>query len=256
MIAYFAFGLAYLIVSLLSIFAPQLQQVLQAKQSGYVSQSYQGSGFTGPQSLPSALPTQTSLLHVFAHDTFQRNDQETWGSASDQQLWQGDDALHFAIRSGAGEIGGGKGKVTALLGPVTVNSDVLFTGSISDFQQGIANMGVVLRYTNANTWDKAYLDGSHLSIVQHVADDSLSLAFIPFEAHAGVSYCVRFRAEGTHLEAKAWQSNAQEPENWMLVANDLWLQSGQSGIRIVLQANTHVRVTQFLVQPVQSPING
>jgi len=137
MIAYFTLGSAVVIVTLLQTFAPQLQQVLQAKQPTYVSQSYQQGPMAGPQSLPTVQPTQQySRLHELARDTFRRADQQTWGVASDQQVWKGDadNATRFAIRSGAGEIGGGQGKVTALLGSVSVNADVLFSAS-STFSQ-------------------------------------------------------------------------------------------------------------------------
>lgn len=251
MIAYFTLGSALVFVTLLQTFAPQLQQVLQAKQPAYVSQSYQQ--ITGPQSLPSVQPTHSpDLLHEFARDTFLRADQVTWGVASDQQVWQGDadNAALFAIRGGTGEIGGGQGKVTALLGPVTVNADVLFSGSINAFRGGSANLGAVLRSNGQNKWDKAYIDGTNLVILQRVGEENLTLASIPFEAQASVSYSVRFRADGTLLEAKAWASDSSEPGAWMVRANDVWLQSGWNGIRVVLQPDTRVRVTQFLLQPI------
>jgi len=140
MIAYFTLGSAVVIVTQLQTFAPQLHNrccSCGAKQPTYVSQSYQQGPMAGPQSLPTVQPTQQySRLHELARDTFRRADQQTWGVASDQQVWQGDadNATRFAIRSGAGEIGGGQGKVTALLGSISVNADVLFSAS-STFSQ-------------------------------------------------------------------------------------------------------------------------
>ena len=69
---------------------------------------------------------------------------------------------------------------------------------------------------------------------------------MPFTAHDGVSYTLRFRALGANLLVKAWQSDQPEPATWLLQATDTSLSQGMGGIRVVLQNTTTIHVTSFL----------
>jgi hypothetical protein len=96
----------------------------------------------------------------------------------------------------------------------------------------------VLRFTDANNWYKAYIDGSNLIIQKKVAGTGTILATMAFAAQANTHYSIRFQVIGTALSAKVWASSGSEPTNWMLTATDSSLTSGQCGIRILSVAGS------------------
>jgi len=53
-----------------------------------------------------------------------------------------------------------------VLGPVATNAQVLFSGSISNFNN--VNLGTVLRWIDGNNWYKSYIDGSNLVIQKKI----------------------------------------------------------------------------------------
>ncbi len=250
----------YAAIVVLSIFAPVLQQHLLAQQSLATQTYWMRATPTGGQqgqsmaSVPVSTTTMVRTPLTLVQDTFQRPDQQGWGTASDGQVWQGDadDATRFAIRSGAGEIGGGQGKITALLGQPSTNADITLSGSITAFATTATNIGAVVHYRNPDEWDKAYIDGTNLVILQCANGRNTTLAFVPFLAQANTSYIIRFRANTTLLEAKAWQSETPEPGAWMVHASEKTLQVGRSGIRVVLQPTVFVHITSFIVQSAAS----
>lgn len=201
--------------------------------------------------VPTVSALQTS--NALAEEAFARPDQQPgWGTASGGQVWQADavtNASLFSVHAGAGVITGGQGKITALLGPRVQNVDVLCTAEISTFRATAANVGVVLRYGGPDAWLKAHIDGSSLMILRHVGTTTTTLASLPFEARASTLYRIRFEAVGPELAAKVWDSQEPEPTQWMLRVKDMVTSTGNAGIRVVLQPNVLVRLTQFLVQP-------
>src|SRR5438132_9475539 len=166
--------------------------------------------------------TQSGNLHAYgassppppttlAQDTFHRANQSLWGTASDGQLWGGEANASnlFAVNNNTGQISGGKGQHSAVLGPAASDAQVLFTGSVSSFSN--ANIGALLRWTDSNNWYRAYLTASHLVLQKRVGGSTTTVASAPFTATAGTSYSVRFQDAGTTLNAKVWASSSSEP---------------------------------------------
>jgi len=251
----------YAAIVVLSIFAPVLQQSLLAQQS-LSTQAYRvGVTPTGEhqgQSMASVPVSTTAIVRTpltLVQDTFQRPDQQGWGTASDGQVWRGDAADNgppFAVRSGVGEIRSGQGRITALLGQPSTNADVTMSASITAFNMTAANIGAVVRYSGPNEWDKAYIDGINLVIIQRANGRNTTLASAPFLAQANTSYTIRFRANEILLDAKVWQSETPEPGTWMVHATEKTLHAGRSGIRVVLQPYIVIHITSFIVHSATS----
>ncbi len=200
-----------------------------------------------PSLTPSASPTPGTIL---ARDTFQRANQRYWGTASDGHTWSGDANSQgaFSISTNAGQVANGSGIYNAILGSMTTDAEVLFSGSLNSFT-GV-NLGAVLRWSDAHNWYKAYIDGSHLVIQRRINGSYSTLGSMPFAATSGTSYSLRFRVAGTTLYAKVWQTGSTEPTVWMLTATDRALQSGFCGLRIQVQNGVIATVTSFLAATV------
>ncbi len=81
--------------------------------------------------LSSLTPTVTSSPGTtLAQDTFQRANQTHWGKASDNQTWGGDanNSNVFSISGNMGTVSNGNTSYSAVLGPVSTDAQVLFSG--------------------------------------------------------------------------------------------------------------------------------
>jgi hypothetical protein len=187
------------------------------------------------------------MMSLLAQDTFQRNDQQFWGTASDGQLWGGDAKIskNFSITGHAGAVMSGQGIFNATLGPRATDADVAFSGSLSLFSNGTSNIGSVLRWTDANNWYKAYIDGTQLILLKNVAGVVTRLNAVAFTAQNGIAYTLRFRVVGTMLSAKVWMSSQAEPTAWMVMATDTAIPSGLGGLRLVVQNGATAKITMF-----------
>ncbi|MBV8695480.1 MAG: hypothetical protein JO125_11165 [Chloroflexi bacterium] len=190
--------------------------------------------------------TPTTTL---AQDTFQRANQPLWGTASDGRMWDGDanTMQTFSIVGHSGQIGNGSGTFNAVLGPAIADSEVLLSGSMSQFHADMVNIGAVLRWSDGNNWYKALLDGTHLIVLKRLKGATTQLGSVLFAAQDGVVYSIRFRAVGATLFAKAWPSNTTEPVGWAIAVNDLSFTTGQSGIRVLLQTGSTVTISAFRI---------
>ncbi|MBV9688363.1 MAG: hypothetical protein JO202_01500 [Ktedonobacteraceae bacterium] len=196
----------------------------------------------------------TTPTAILAQDTFQRANQSFWGTASDGRMWDGDanTMQTFSIVGHSGQVANGQGTFNAVLGPAIANSEVLLSGSMSQFHADMVNIGAVLRWSDGNNWYKALLNGTHLIMLKRVKGATTQLGSMPFAAQDGVAYTIRFRAVGATLFAKAWPSNTAEPVGWTIVVNDLSLTTGQSGIRVLLQTGSTVTINAFLTTAADS----
>jgi hypothetical protein len=192
---------------------------------------------------PSPTPTPGTTL---AQDTFQRPNQAHWGTASDGNTWGGDANTQsvFSISNNMGQVSNGSGIYSAVLGPTASNAEVLFTGSMSSFSN--ANLGGVLRWTDANNLYKAYIDGTNLVIQVRANGTTHTLGSTSFAATPGISYSLRFRMVGTNLYARVWQTGTIEPTPWMLTLTDSTLSSGYCGLRLHIQSGITADYTSFL----------
>ncbi|GCF06947.1 hypothetical protein [Dictyobacter arantiisoli] len=213
------------------------------KTPGKIQPTGQNRGTMQIASTP--LPT-----NILAQDTFQRNNQPLWGLATDGRSWDGDanTSQAFSINAATGQVSNAHGTVNAILGPSSDNVDVQANGMVNQFGNGV-NMGVVLRWSNAQNWYKALIDGNHLSILKRVNGASTQVQAVPFHAKAGQVYTLRFQAIGVMLFAKVWPLNTQEPAQWMITVSDSALKDGKSGFRFVLQPTTVINMTSFQVTP-------
>ena len=84
-----------------------------------------------------------------------------------------------------------------------------------------------------------------MQILKRVNGKTTALGSVPFGARGGTSYTLRFRAVGTILFVKAWQSNQAEPNAWMLTVMDTTLAKGSGGLRFLMQNGAAIKVTSF-----------
>ena len=201
-----------------------------------------------PGRTPTATPTPQPTLMV--DDTFARQNQQFWGTAADEQSWQADAASNtlFSIQGKQGVLTGGgqAGYYDAILGAVTANAVVVFSGSINSYQQ--ANMSALLRWQDANNWYKAYIDGTTLGFRRDVNGQVTTLAQIPFQASTNVNYTMRFRLVGNLLQVRVWQTDQDEPASWLLAFTDpaASLTPGKGGIRLETTSGTIIDITMFM----------
>jgi len=200
--------------------------------------------------MPSQM-TQPIPANPIAQDNFQRQNQPLWGMSSDSNQWDGDannpnDQTVFSIVNQSGQIANHQGIFNALLGPATNDADVTISAQINAFAgTGNVNLGVVLRWQDANNWYKALINGTQLSVIRNLQGTTTTLSSMPFNAQGGRLYDLRFRTLGTMLLAKVWLAGTQQPTAWMLVATDSKLNTGQAGIRVVMLGDTIVTVKSF-----------
>lgn len=133
---------------------------------------------------------------------------------------------------------------TAVLGTAHTDSEAIVTAMIDDFVN--SHIAVMLRYTDDNHYYKARILGNVLDIFNRKdANHGLTLKSIPFTAQTGTFYTIRFRAVGSILLAKAWQTGTTEPADWMVATTDSTFPSGQAGLRPQLDHGKTMQVTSF-----------
>lgn len=192
---------------------------------------------------PTPSPTPVGVI---AQDTFQRANQQYWGTASDGLTWGGDanTQSNFSIHNDAGQITNGNGPYNAVLGPTATDAEVLFSGSMSSFNN--TNMGAVLRWRDTNDWYKAYIDGAHLVVQKKVKGTTTILSQVNFAATPNTVYDLNFEIAGTTLYANVWPASTTEPSSWMITTSDSTLSSGQCGLRIQVLSGTTASITSFV----------
>jgi hypothetical protein len=188
-----------------------------------------------------------------AWDNFRRADRVYWGMTSDRHMWGGE-ANHnpaFVITNQRGMIMQGHGIYNAILGARVSDAEVVFSGSLSSFQNN--NIGAVLRWNDANSWYKAYIDGERLVLASDVAGAIRTLDAVPFPASSTTSYSLRFRIQGTQLFARAWPAGQAEPRAWMADARNAAIPSGFGGLRLVVLHGSEAIISAFTEVAVKAP---
>jgi hypothetical protein len=186
---------------------------------------------------------------VLAQDTFARQNQSLWGKASDGQSWGADanTLSNFSISANSGQVvgsGTGARNYNAVLGPTATGAEVLFSGSLSSY--GGNTLGAILLWSNGSNFYKAFIDGTHLTILKKVNGTLTNLQSIAFAATSGTSYTIRFREVGGTLSVKAWATGTTEPSNWMVTTTDSSLAAGLCGVQMHLATGVTAIVTSFL----------
>jgi len=183
---------------------------------------------------------------ILGQDNFQRANQALWGTASDGQKWGGDanTASVFSIVGNAGQIANGNTAYNAVIGNAASDAEVLFTGSMSSFNN--ANLGAALRWKDGNNWYKAYINGTNLIIQSKINGSTTTLKSVAFTATAGTAYSIRFRAVGSSLFARVWQAGTTEPTTWQATASDSSLTMGQAGLRVQVGSGITAKITSFM----------
>lgn len=197
-----------------------------------------------PLMTPTPTMPATATGKPLAQDTFQRPNQALWGAASDGKAWQGaaNQSQSFSIVNKTGQING-QGFFDTILGGQQADAEILFTSSLTSFQQ--ANIGAVLRWQDPNNWYKAYLDGQQLIILRKVQGVVTRLGNTPFVASTNTSYDIRFQVAGNDLATKVWLHGTKEPANWMVIAQDSSLTTGKGGVRAFIQPGITITVQSF-----------
>lgn len=235
------------------VFANSIQRALTVSATTTNAATTTGQAAAKTQGAPKAVATATMPLQgstsVVAQDTFQRQDQTLWGTATDGRMWNGDanTSAAFSVAGKVGEIANKSGTFSALLGAQSnSNVEVLMTASLSNFNNnGTVNLGVVLRWGDTNNWYKALINGTQLSVLRRAQGVTTALGSAPFQAQGGVTYSLRFRAVGATLFARAWPSTMPEPTTWMVTTTDTTFTTGQVGVRVVIQPTSIVKVVSF-----------
>ena len=204
-----------------------------------------------PQPRKPAVVAPAPVMNTLAQDTFKRQNQQLWGTASDGRAWQGDanKANAFSIANGAGQIANTQGTLNALLGQPGTNMEVMMSGSLNQFNKGLVNLGAVLRWTDDQDWYKVLIDGTHITLLKRVNGATATLATKPFQAQGGTMYSLRFRAIGAMLFARVWPVGSPEPQTWMINVTDPTLTTGQAGVRVLMQDTSVANITAFSVLP-------
>ncbi len=247
---------AILGATVLQILAPRLQQSLLSTPS-YASGT-PSIPVSGPAPLETPLTTPVAAHTSMAvgivqmqQDTFERTSQEGWGNATNGTPWIGDaQRPFFSVHNGIGLIGGANGTLSALIGSQQENIDTLVFWSVTSFQRGQVTIQVVSRWHDDRNLYKATVNGSVLTISKRLNGLSTVLASVPFQAHGHTIYALRFRTEGTLLQAKVWQSSVSEPDTWMVSTTDGTFARGRVGIRVRVEKDTTVRIHEFLAKSV------
>jgi hypothetical protein len=197
--------------------------------------------------LTPVVPSPTPQAVILAQDDFQRPNQALWGNASDGSVWGGDanTAPVFSIVAGKGLVTGGTGFFNAILGSREASEEVVFSGSVSHFDNLRDNLGAVLRLSDDNNYYKAYFDGASLILIKRVAGVVTRLGAVPFPAQDAVRYSLRFRVVGSRLLVRAWQSEDAEPATWMIQAVDSQLSTGFGGLRVLVEPGITITVAMF-----------
>jgi hypothetical protein len=238
-----------------ALFTPSLAATLTLPATPSASPA---TGITASQPSPTAeTPTEPAPqptvvaagVVVLARDTFQRPDQQFWGSSSDGRSWAGNAQNNpaFSIVKQTGQISGGNGPLSAILNVVSPDAEILINIEVNHFDaEGEINVGGVLRWQDANNWYKVLIDGTNLQLLKDVNGQITSLGTQPFKAADGVVYAIRFRVLGSYLFAKAWPDAQPEPANWMLTVIDTSQVTGVAGIRSRVIPGAVISVTSFL----------
>jgi hypothetical protein len=213
---------------------------------GYITSS--GGPTPTPSPSVTVTPSPSPTPGVVAKDIFTRANQPFWGKASDGQIWEGDanNQSVFSISGNTGQVSNGNTSYSAVLGPVTTNAQVQFSGSISAFNS--TNLGAVLRWTTGSNWYKAYIDGSNLTVQKNVNGTTTILGSTPYAATEGTSYNLLFRVVGTSLYTKVWQTGKTAPKNWMVTVTDATFASGYCGLRMLVENGAVAKYTSFLAK--------
>jgi len=245
-----ALVLVIIIGLIAGFFTNSIQKALSVSNSPNGSRTVTAKGQAPAATTMPMMPAQ-GIVNKLAEDTFQRQNQQFWGTASDGRTWQGDanQANAFSITNKVGQIANTQGTLNALLGTPSTNQEVVMSGSLNHFNKGQVNIGVVLRWNDAKNWYKVLIDGTHVMVIKRVNGVTTTLGTMPFQAQDGVLYSLRFRTIGAMLFARVWLAASVEPQNWILNVTDTTLTTGQAGIRVVVQNTTVVNIASFSVLP-------
>lgn len=173
-------------------------------------------------------------MAILAQDTFQRsNNASSWGTSSDGNVWS---VIHgvgpLSISSGTGVMGYCHADSTnvALGVGTAANAEGLLTQSLCNSSSDM--FGIALRILDGNNCYQCVLQGDNLLLRKQVAGVWSTIASTDATPASNTSwFSLRFRVNGSTLQAKAWQQWVAEPAGWQLTVTDTDIGSaGQYGI--------------------------
>jgi len=168
-------------------------------------------------------------------DMFNRaNATSTWGTASSGKVWVQKAGLssYLSLSSGEGVISTGVFDfVDMILGTETIaDTEALVRLAINDPTNN-PFAGILLRYTDENTYYWAQINGGHTWLGKLVAGANTTLANSALTHTSGQFYWMRFNVTGTTLKVKTWPDDGSpEPGSWEITVTDSALTSGYMGL--------------------------
>lgn len=194
-----------------------------------------------------------TAINPNAYDTFTRSVSSGWGTSDSSDAWTtaGGSATDFSVASNEGR---------HLCSTVNVSRRSVLPASSADFDivcDVTANAlstgnsqwgGIMARHLDANTLYYARLEFTTantvlLQLYRRLSGVETSLgSYTTAITHsAGQDVRLRFKGAAADLYTKAWLSSSVEPPGWQVTAIDGSIDSGQIGLRsIVDAANTNV----------------
>jgi hypothetical protein len=231
-------------VSQFTISATQLTEQFHGTSGGNFTDSFT---ITPGGAAPSPTATASGGTTI-GQDSFQRPNQQFWGTASGGQTWAGSANSNkvFSISSNTGLVTGTTtNNYFAILGSGATDATTEFSGSISTLSNG-AHIGAVLRWVDSQNWYEAYIDGTNLVLQKKVGGTTTRLGTTPFAATAATSYTLLFNISGSTLNASVWPTNGgSQPGNWMLTLTDTSLTTGNCGLHVSVQSGVTAQFTSF-----------
>lgn len=207
-----------------------------------------------------SIPHAYAAFPIIAQDTFHRNDQPYWGTASDQQQWQADayNLYYFSIKGNKGQEqlpASDSNTYSAIIGPPVTDAEVVVSGYM-DNSYYISSFGPVIRFRDASNFYKLFLgsgfqtgnlgQGPYLMLIKIVNGKKSLLSYVNYNAVLGTDYSLKFQVIGSQLSGKVWKTGTTEPNGWMVSATDTLLTSGCVGLRPLANNPSIMHFTSFI----------
>jgi len=212
----------------------------------------------------SASQTLTATATYIVQDTFQRTNQNGWGTASNGMAWS--PAVGESIGDGSLSISSDEGKLTGssqrstfeILGSATTaDGNALVRFSTFD---GGEPAGIILRHQSNGDMDLVRYDGGgHLVfMVRSGGSWTTSQTIASFSASPNTFYWLRFEAQGSNLFVKVWPASVTEPTAWTWTGTSTTITAaGTMGLYGYASTGSDVLFDSFTVAPVSfSPPNS
>jgi PKD repeat protein len=206
---------------------------------------------TGGTSATAATSITVSPLNI-VQDTFQRANQNGWGTASNGATWSAGSGLSVAANEGRISYTGldqweTLGAATAADGNGLVRFSI---GSATD------PAGIMLRWANAsNRWLGRYDGAGNVQITVRSGGTENNLGRAPVTVATGKGYWLRFVLQGQTASIRLWPDGTVEPSTWNLSANSALVPGAAlMGLYAWAASGGPVQFDNYSVAGISSPV--